>query len=41
MQNKINVERIRQFAGEIKEALLVLRGYILGVHLKGWRRDLE
>jgi uncharacterized protein YutE (UPF0331/DUF86 family) len=29
MQNKINVERIRQFAGEIKEALLVLRGYIL------------
>ena len=29
MQNKINTERIKQFAGEIREALSILRGYIL------------
>jgi uncharacterized protein YutE (UPF0331/DUF86 family) len=28
MQNKINIERIKQFAGEIKESLHILRGYI-------------
>jgi uncharacterized protein YutE (UPF0331/DUF86 family) len=28
MQNKINVERIKQFVGEIKESLRILRGYI-------------
>jgi uncharacterized protein YutE (UPF0331/DUF86 family) len=28
MQNKINTDRIKQFAGEIKESLQVLRGYI-------------
>ena len=28
MQNKINIERIKQFAGEIKESLSILRGYI-------------
>ena len=28
MQNKINIERIKQFAGEIKESLYILRGYI-------------
>jgi len=28
MPNKINPERIKQFAGEIKESLNVLRGYI-------------
>jgi uncharacterized protein YutE (UPF0331/DUF86 family) len=29
MQNRINVERIKQFAGEIREALSLLRGYLL------------
>ena len=29
MQNKINIERIKQFAGEIREALSLLRGYLL------------
>jgi hypothetical protein len=28
MQNKINIERIKQFFGEIKESLHILRGYI-------------
>ncbi len=28
MQNKINIERIKQFAGEIKQSLHILRGYI-------------
>jgi uncharacterized protein YutE (UPF0331/DUF86 family) len=28
MQNKINIERIKQFAGEIKQSLYMLRGYI-------------
>jgi len=28
MPNRINTERIKQFAGEIKESLNVLRGYI-------------
>jgi uncharacterized protein YutE (UPF0331/DUF86 family) len=29
MQNKVNKERMKQFVGEIKEALLILRGYIV------------
>jgi uncharacterized protein YutE (UPF0331/DUF86 family) len=28
MRNRINTERIKQFVGEIKEALLMLRGYL-------------
>jgi uncharacterized protein YutE (UPF0331/DUF86 family) len=28
MQNKINIERIKQFVGEVKESLYILRGYI-------------
>ncbi|MGQ9648012.1 MAG: type VII toxin-antitoxin system HepT family RNase toxin [Thermodesulfobacteriota bacterium] len=28
MRNKINVERIKQFIGEVKESLRILRGYI-------------
>ncbi len=28
MQNKINIERIKQFIGEVKESLRILRGYI-------------
>ena len=29
MQNRINIERIKQFAGEIREALSLLKGYSL------------
>lgn len=28
MRNRVNIERIKQFVGEIKEALLILRGYL-------------
>jgi uncharacterized protein YutE (UPF0331/DUF86 family) len=28
MRNRLNTERIKQFVGEIKEALLILRGYL-------------
>lgn len=28
MQNRLNLERIKQFVGDAKEALKVLRGYL-------------